>query len=225
MKITFAYWQDWTVWHGCFLRSKMVINWHFHITQLNSANNLSNKDPNSEEKYSKLFFFLVLIFKTKKQIMAKPGFIKKLRQLPNCMWDQNMNPPSLLHVVSILAVNRENCSKQDPVYVLLSPCLSATSLCGESGPSHSGNLFNSKNSDQISFRLATVEHSFKLNKIFFLLAFYWIGSLLSFLLNLYDCKCILIPWQAHPLLCWEQNRTWQTEITACLSLCEITNVT
>lgn len=75
---------------------------------------------------------------------------------------------------------------------------------------------NKKNSDQISFSLSTVEHSFKLNKISFLQAFYWIESLLSLLWNLFDCRCIIIPckcitipWHAHPLLCWEQNRTWQ----------------
>lgn len=189
----------------------------------------------------RVIVFPVPGFQNKKQIMGKPGFIRDLLKdtAPKLCVRPGYEPLSFLHFVSILAVNDENsCSKQDLVLVdiLLSskiqfPYLSASSLSEENGLNHSGNVFN-KNSDQISFHLSTVGHNFKLNKTSFLQAFYWIESLLSLLWNLFDCNCIIIPckciiiqWRAHPLLCWEQNRTWQIKkITACWSLCEITNV-
>lgn len=106
------------------------------------------------------------------------------------------------------------------------------SLSEESGQSHSGNIFNNKNSDQISFSLSIVEHNSKLNR----------NSLsTSILLNrkftFFSLKLIWLQMYNHSMqmynhsmartsfLCWEQNRTWQIrKITACLSLCEITNV-
>lgn len=75
------------------------------------------------------------------------------------------------------------------------PCLSATSLSGESGQSHSGNVFNNKNSDQISFHSSTVEYSFKLNTIAFLQALCWIGSIL------FSLKLIWLQMDHHSVAC------------------------
>lgn len=114
--------------------------------------------------------------------MAKPSFIGDLLKdtAPKLCVRSGYEPLSLLHFVSILAVKSENsCSEQDlgMVDLLLSSeiqflCLLATSLSEESGQSHSGNIFNNKNSDQISFSLYIVEHNSKLNKTLFLQAFY-----------------------------------------------------
>lgn len=149
--------------------------------------------------------------------MAKASLIGDLLRdtAPKLCVRSGYEPLSLLRFVSILAVKSENsCSEQGLgiVDLLLSSefqflCLLATSLSEESGQSHSGNIFNSKSSDQISFSLSIVEHNSKLNKTLSLQAFYWIESLLSSLWNLFDCKCIIIPckciiipWRAHPFM-------------------------
>lgn len=168
---------DWTVWNCCFSRSKMAKYWHFHMIQPNSGNKVSNKDP-VVRKCSKLGFFLVLVFKTKKHVMANPGFIRDLlRHHSQICVRPGHGPLSLQHFVCPCSKQWASLFKMEPcgdggpiLNALLSskfefPCLSATSLSEESRQSHSGNVFNNKNSNQIIF---TVEYNFKLNKISFL---------------------------------------------------------
>ena len=70
------------------------------------------------EKMLQVIVFPLLVFKTQKPIMGKPGFVRdllldtahKLRVRPG------YEPLSFLHFVSILAVSIENsCSKHDLV--------------------------------------------------------------------------------------------------------------
>lgn len=187
-------------------------------------------------KYSKLFFFLVLVFKTKKHALAKPGFIRDLLRdtAPQSACATGVEPLGCLHswslqgTVSTLVQNRP-CDAGLTLNTLLSskiklPCLSATSPIGERGQSHSGNVFNNKNSDQISFCLSTVEYNFKLNK-FPCCKHCTELKAYSSLWKLFGCKWIIIPWHAHPLSCWEQSRTWGVESTAGLSQCELLHAT
>lgn len=67
---------DWTLLNCCFSRSKMVKYWHFYMIQTNITTYAIRIQM--VRKWSKLFCFLFLVFKTKKQIMAKRGFIGDL---------------------------------------------------------------------------------------------------------------------------------------------------
>lgn len=131
-------------------------------------------------------FSLVLVFKTKKHSLAKPGFIRDLLKdkAPQSACATGvellgrLHSPSLQGTVNTLVQNRP-CYAGLIVNTLLSskiklPCLSAISLSGESGQSHSRNVFN-KNSNKISFHLSTVEYNFKLNNIALLQALCRIG--------------------------------------------------